>query len=102
MDNETHQEIIDELGTTHISVGTRTTGEIRKIVIDRDACIGAQSCVVVLAELFQMDDQNLAYITDNDHNVLSDDMIKLAAESCPVLAIHLYDKDGKKIFPVDG
>ena len=95
----TDQAIIDELGTTNISVGRRTTGTIRTIVVDRDACIGAQSCVVVLAELFQMDDQNLAYVTDNDHNMLTDDMILLSAESCPVLAIHLYDEHDKKIFP---
>ncbi|NCO04764.1 MAG: ferredoxin [Candidatus Magasanikbacteria bacterium] len=95
-----HQDIIDELGTEHISVGVRKTGKIRKVVVDRDACIGAQSCVVVTPDLFQMDDENLAYVTDKDHNLMDDDMIRLSAESCPVLAIHLYDEDGNKIFPV--
>ena len=93
------KQITDELGTEHVSIGTRTTGKIRKIVVDRDACIGAQSCVVVTPNLFQMDDENLAYVVDGDLNQLDEEMIKMSAESCPVLAIHLYDDDGNKIFP---
>lgn len=80
------------------SEGIRKTGKIRRIVIDRQACIGARSCVVVAEKVFQMDDQNLAYITD-DVDSTEEDMIRLAAESCPVLAIYLYDKDGNKLFP---
>lgn len=81
----------------NISQGTRKQGKIRRIVIDRAMCIGAQSCVVVADKLFQMDDQNLAYIVDPDaHN---EDEVLLAAQACPVLAILLYDENGKKIFP---
>ncbi|MBT4542186.1 MAG: ferredoxin [Candidatus Magasanikbacteria bacterium] len=97
--SDEHKEIIDELGTDHVSYGTRTVGEIRKIFVDRDACIGAQSCAVVAPLLFQMDDENLAYVTDNDLNELDEEIIKMSAESCPVLAIHLYNKEGKKVFP---
>ncbi|MBT3419449.1 MAG: ferredoxin, partial [Candidatus Magasanikbacteria bacterium] len=46
-----------------------------------------------------MDDENLAYVTDNDLNELDEEIIKMSAESCPVLAIHLYNKEGKKVFP---
>lgn len=82
-----------------ISQGVRTKedGEIRRIVVDRQACIGAGSCVVVTDELFQLDDGNLAYVVDPDSH--DQETIKLSAESCPVLAVHLYDKDGKKVFP---
>lgn len=81
-----------------ISQGIRKTqGKIRRIVVDRQACIGAQSCVVVAPGVFQMDDGNLAYVVDPDST--DEDTIMLAAQSCPVLAIHLYDEDGKKIFP---
>ncbi|PLX28528.1 ferredoxin [Candidatus Parcubacteria bacterium] len=72
-------------------------GKIRRIVVDREACIGAQSCVVVAPGVFQMDDENLAYVTDPDST--EDDMIMLAAQSCPVLCVHLYDENGKQIFP---
>ena len=75
----------------------RKTGKIRRIVIDRSACIGARSCVLVSEKIFAMDDQNLAYIVDPDAD--EDENLKLAAQSCPVLAIHLYDEMNKKIFP---
>lgn len=44
-----------------------------------------------------MDDQNLAYVVDP--NSEDEDTILMAAQSCPVLAIHLYDENGIKIFP---
>jgi len=80
-----------------ISMKIKNGGKIRRIVVDREACIGAQSCVVVAPGVFQMDDDNLAYVTDPEST--EDDMILLAAQSCPTLAVHLYDEDGKKIFP---
>ena len=82
------------------SVGNKSTGEIRKIVVDRGACIGARSCVLVAEKAFQMDNENLAYVTDDPAQYEDDETLKLAAQSCPVLAIHLYNQDGKKIFPV--
>ncbi|OGH64534.1 MAG: hypothetical protein A2821_04730 [Candidatus Magasanikbacteria bacterium RIFCSPHIGHO2_01_FULL_41_23] len=70
---------------------------MRRIVIDRQACIGARSCVVVAPTVFQMDDGNLAFVTDPDST--DEDTILMAAQSCPVLAIKLYDENGKQIFP---
>lgn len=81
-----------------ISQALRKPGsKIRRIVVDRSACIGAQSCVVVAPGVFQMDDGNLAYIVDPDSE--EEDTVLLAAQACPVLAIHLYDENGKKLFP---
>ena len=80
-----------------ISMRIRKGGKIRRIVVDREACIGAQSCVVVAPGVFQMDDENLAYVTDPDNT--DEDIIMLAAQSCPVLAVHLYDENGKKLYP---
>lgn len=88
MENKTNEPLADS---------PRKTGKIRRVVVDRSACIGARSCVLVGAKTFAMDDGNLAYIVDPDAE--DDDTVKLAAQSCPVLAIHLYDEDGKKIFP---
>lgn len=75
----------------------RKGGKIRRIVVDRQGCIGARSCVLVAPGVFQMDDQNLAYVLDPDSE--DEDTILMAAQSCPVLAIHLYDENGVKIFP---
>lgn len=81
------------------SIGTKSTGKIRKIVVDRSACIGARSCTLVAGKTFQMDDENLAFVTRNPEAYEDDDTIVKAAEACPVLAIHLYDEAGKKVFP---
>lgn len=75
----------------------RKGGKIRRIVVDRQGCIGARSCVLVAPGVFQMDDQNLAYVVDPDSE--DEDTILMAAQSCPVLAIHLFDEHGNKIFP---
>ena len=80
-----------------ISQGVTKEGVIRRIVVDRTACIGARPCVVVAEKLFQVDDENLAYVVDPD--AVDQETIRMAAESCPVLAILLYDKDGNQIFP---
>lgn len=72
-------------------------GRIAKIVVDKDACIGAGSCVVVTPGVFQLDEKNKAYIVDP--NTANEDDIILAAQSCPVLAVKLFDKDGKQIWP---
>lgn len=71
--------------------------KISKIVVDRDACIGAAPCVVVAPGVFQMDDENKAYIVDP--KAADDETILLAAQACPVQAILLYDETGHQIFP---
>ncbi|MBD3311752.1 MAG: hypothetical protein GF349_04670 [Candidatus Magasanikbacteria bacterium] len=75
----------------------KESGKIRLIKINRQKCIGAQSCVVVAPKTFQVDEENLAYVVDP--NAHSDEDIILAAQSCPVLAIELYNKEGGRIFP---
>lgn len=81
-----------------MSQGFRTKGDIRRVVVDRQGCIGARSCALVASLTYQMDDENLAYVADTlDQD--DDETIKLGAQSCPVLAIHLYDKEGNKVFP---
>jgi ferredoxin len=81
----------------NISQKIRAGGRIRRIVVDRIKCIGANSCVAVAPGVFQLDDENLAYVVDPDST--DEDTIMLAAQSCPVLAVLLYDDQGKKIFP---
>lgn len=75
----------------------RKGGTIRRIVVERAKCIGANSCVAVAPGVFQLDDENLAYIVDPEST--DDDTILMAAQSCPVLAILLYEEDGRKVFP---
>lgn len=71
--------------------------KIAKIVVDRDVCIGAAPCVTVAPGVFQIDDDNKAYVVDQ--NGADVETILLAAQACPVQAIFIYDEDGKQIYP---
>lgn len=73
------------------------TKKIFKIEVDRDLCIGAAPCVTVAPGVFQLDDENKAVVVDAKG--ADDDTILLAAESCPVQAIKLFDEDGEQIYP---
>lgn len=71
--------------------------KITKIVVDRDLCIGAGPCVVLAPDVFQMDEENKAYVVDL--NGADAETILMAAESCPTKAIFLYDEDGQQVYP---
>lgn len=70
---------------------------IGRIVVDRDACIGAAPCVTVAPGVFQLDDENKAYIVDA--NAADAETILLAAQSCPVQAIAIFDDMGHQVYP---
>ncbi len=75
----------------------KKTKKIAKIVVKRDLCIGAATCIAIAGDTFELDNENIAIVKDNIGN--SDEEILLAAQSCPTLAIYLYDEDGNQIFP---
>lgn len=70
---------------------------IGKIVVDRDLCIGAASCVAVSPATFELDAENKAVAIDP--NAADDETLKMAAQSCPTKAILLFDKEGKQVYP---
>ena len=70
---------------------------IGKIVVERELCIGAASCVAIAPGAFELDKDNIAIIKDAKGD--DDATIMAAAESCPTKAIFLYDIDGKQIYP---
>jgi len=78
-------------------VRKRQGSTIGKIIIDRDLCIGAASCVAVTGTTFELDNENKVVVTGPD--AVDDETLILAAESCPTKAILLFDTDGKQIFP---
>lgn len=75
----------------------RPDSKIGKIVVDRDLCIGAASCIAVAGAAFELDNENKAVVIDPD--VVDDETLVMGAESCPTKAILLFDKDGKQIYP---
>lgn len=71
--------------------------KISKVEVDRDLCIGAAPCVTVAPGVFQLDDENKAYVVDQ--NGADAETILLAAQSCPVQAIKVFDEEGNQIYP---
>lgn len=86
---------------------------IQTLKIDRDLCIGAASCVAVYPDVFEIDGENKAVLKRADEENTSeetdvkaldvasvdDDMLLLAAQSCPTAAIFLFDEEGNQVFP---
>lgn len=72
--------------------------KISKIIVDRKLCIGAAPCVVVAPHAFKLDHKNIA-VVKKSYLKHTDNELIIAAQSCPVSAITLYDKLGNKIFP---
>ena len=77
--------------------GDSNSVRIAKIIIDRDLCIGAASCVAIAPAVFALDEENKAYVVNPDG--ADNETILLAAQSCPTRAIILLDKDGNQIWP---
>ena len=87
--------------------------KIGKIVVDRNLCIGAATCVVAASEVFELDAENKAVMKlkggaknsgpaekkDLESDATGDDMLMTAAQSCPTRAIFLYDEEGKQVYP---
>jgi len=82
------------------------------IKVDPDLCIGAASCVTVDSNTFQLNQENKAEVLDHGQvkgkptyerqiEVTEEEKenIILAAQSCPVAAIFIFDEDGKQIYP---
>jgi ferredoxin len=78
-------------------IRNKAGSKIGKIVIDRDLCIGAASCIAVSSATYELDNENKAVVVGPD--AVDDEALILSAQSCPTKAIFLYDKDGKQIFP---
>lgn len=78
-------------------VRNKEGSNIGKIVIDRDLCIGAASCIAVSGETYELDNENKVIVTHAD--IADDATLLMSAESCPTKAILLYDKAGNKVFP---
>lgn len=71
--------------------------KISKIVIDRDLCIGAATCVTIAPGTFQMDDENKAVLVSLEGDAA--ETVLMAAESCPTKAIFLYDENDQQVYP---
>lgn len=78
----------------NVEIVKRDDIEIR---IFREKCIGAATCVVYSPSTFDIDEENIAILKKGQWDIL--EKIIGAAQSCPVVAIEIYQKE-KKIYPV--
>jgi len=87
--------------------------KVKKIVVNRDLCIGAASCIVNAPGVFELDAENKVVMKKDggtktsdaterqslEDKATDDETIINAAQSCPTKAILVYDEDGKQIYP---
>lgn len=82
------------------------------IKVEKDLCIGAASCVTVAPETFKLNAENKADVLDHgqapdgpkyertvEATDVEKDQIILAAQSCPTLAVSIFDEAGAQLFP---
>lgn len=60
---------------------------MKKVVVDKDKCIGCGACVGIASDTFDFDDDGLSKVIDS--NVT--DEAKDACESCPTDAISIEE-----------
>jgi ferredoxin len=70
-----------------------------KVIVDKEKCIGCGTCVATASKTFKLDTNNKADVIKGKND--DDEVILKAAESCPVSAIEIKDKEGKKVYPKD-
>ena len=85
------------MANTQEYIRNKEGSNIGKIVVDRDLCIGAASCIAVAGGTYVLDNENKAIVTNADDT--DDATLLMSAESCPTKAILLFDKSGNKVFP---
>ncbi len=73
------------------------TKTVSKIVVDKDACIGAGTCVVLAPNAFELDSKGIANVKMDAINQHTYDELLEAAKSCPTGAIKLFDQENKEI-----
>ena len=67
------------------------------VSIDQSRCIGAGNCVHIAPTVFQLDEENIAYLIDPGS--VDDETLLDAARSCPTNAIYLDTEDGQAVYP---
>lgn len=81
----------------------RRTSKNSKYIVEyhREVCDGIGTCAQIAGNTFQMDAENKAEFIELPVTEDTDEMILAAAQSCPVFAIFIFDKEtGEQIFPL--
>ena len=65
--------------------------------VDRDLCIGSAMCVATAPDVFELDDEGLSRVVDQEAG--DEESLRQAAEGCPVQAVLLFDEEGNQVYP---
>lgn len=97
--NQNDQNITPTPNPSNTS-GKFSVGENDKyrIKVDQNLCIGAASCVALAPKIFQLNQDNKAYVVDPYGD--TEENLFAAAKSCPVNAIIIENKEtGRQEYP---
>jgi len=62
-----------------------------KIVVDRDLCDGHGMCEAMAHEFFELDDDDVLTILNENPDEADRDKVHAAVQACPALALTLQD-----------
>ncbi|RNL63304.1 ferredoxin [Nocardioides marmoriginsengisoli] len=62
-----------------------------KIVVDRDKCEGLGMCEAMAHEYFEVDDDEIMHVLNENPPESERDKVHAATQACPVLALSLQD-----------
>ncbi|MBE6152945.1 MAG: ferredoxin [Firmicutes bacterium] len=57
------------------------------VKVNKDACIGCGACQAIVSDVFDIDDDGLAYVLEDAKIEENIDDVKEAADNCPTEAI---------------
>jgi ferredoxin len=66
----------------------------RRIVVDRERCIGSGNCCFYAPNTFDLDDELKSVVIDPGGDDTAD--VRAAVEGCPVNAISIHDDAGNR------
>ena len=69
---------------------------IKKVVINKDKCLGCGMCVGIESDVFDFDDDGLAKVNNDNINDDNKENVNNAIDSCPVAAIEVVDDNNKE------
>ena len=64
-----------------------------KVKIIEEACIGCGACEAAVSDVFELNDNGIAYVKSDSINEENKDAVMDAANSCPTGAIEIEDEE---------
>ena len=68
-----------------------------KVVVNRDNCIGCGACEALCPEVFQIDDEGLSTVINNEIKEELNEKVTEAIESCSTSAISREEESNEKV-----